>query len=92
MDVSERKRLTDVAWFDRKRPPSGRAGIAVTSHPIAPGSPPTHRGPLETPQTLRSGEHGPNLVEHGLMKNEPPAVAVTLATEGKRGRISAALQ
>ena len=35
MDVSTRKQLTDAARFGRKRPASGRNGIAVTSHPLA---------------------------------------------------------
>ena len=35
MDTSTRKQLTDAARFGRKRPASGRDGIAVTSHPLA---------------------------------------------------------
>ena len=34
MDTSTRKQLTDAARFGRKKPASGRDGIAVTSHPI----------------------------------------------------------
>ena len=34
MDTDTRKQLTDAARFGRKRPASGRDGIAVTSHPI----------------------------------------------------------
>lgn len=34
MDTSTRKQLTDAARFGRKRPASGRDGIAVTSHPV----------------------------------------------------------
>jgi gamma-glutamyltranspeptidase/glutathione hydrolase len=35
MDTQVRNQLTDAARFGRKRPASGRDGIAVTSHPIA---------------------------------------------------------
>ena len=35
MDAGTRKLLTDAARFGRKRPASGREGIAVTSHPVA---------------------------------------------------------
>ncbi len=34
LDPATRKQLTDAARFGRKRPVSGRNGIAVTSHPI----------------------------------------------------------